>query len=561
MRMVNSFRFGLRAKMTMLDRGVLEAPVGNVTMTANSAYYGTVQPYKHGDAWGYGFISYLAPNINAHIKLQLESVKTYNADELTVKLVSEDLANAPMGALLSRYGKLEYALASATAGTKTVSVRPVTVGAKQVRFSFLLKEVGTMAMSVDAGSIAITDASGAAVAASALEANTWYTAVIANNGGTVGNTTLTVGSGAVSMLIKDMAAYTTTDAPVKGETGIFRGLDADEMLLAGYLAPREGYLIGNTPKPSMVRDDIYAALAAAGINYLADNQVTYSGADVESAREMLRLAAKYGINQWMRANDVFVVGDVLSTETKTATHDWASREYTHYNYWNVDAGYEKVKEKLAEMYQFESFGGLYLRDEPRSDLFTLIGTGLTYMRNYVSELQAAGDTDAVLNGFVNLLPGVGNSAWTNDSEDIGGWQGYINAFINRTGANYVMFDMYPLEGEEGQAESSFFDYLGQMGYTAGQAGLPWMGAVQVGGGKPSYDEGKRVATEGDTHWDVNTMLAFGAKGLIYYMTVSPPYFTSSVDDTTKDNHSLINVYGETTVYHDYPVCQVDSDNG
>ena len=46
-------------------------------------------------------------------------------------------------------------------------------------------------------------------------------------------------------------------------------------------------------------------------------------------------------------------------------------------------------------------------------------------------------------------------------------------------------------------------------------------------------------------WDVNTMLAFGAKGLTYYIAVSPPYFANTEEEQISC-HSLLNVYGEKT---------------
>ena len=78
-----------------------------------------------------------------------------------------------------------------------------------------------------------------------------------------------------------------------------------------------------------------------------------------------------------------------------------------------------------------------------------------------------------------------------------------------------------------------------------------MGCVQVGGGSTSYlTPEARVTTEGEMKWDVNTMLAFGAKGLTYYIGVSPPYFANT-EEAQIDCHSLINVYGEKTPLWEY----------
>ena len=482
----------------------------------------------------------IVPAIEGEVEFLLDNLATYNTDELNVTLD----ASAQIGVTLSRFGDLQYAYAN-TAGANTITVKPNIAASKQVRFQFVLRELGTPAMTVSGAQIVIKDASGSTVNAADLEANTWYTAVITNSDNALGSSlTLNVGDGSTKMVIKDLVAYLTTDEPAaKTQNAQFHGLNKDEMMIAGFIGPRDEYYRGYVNMPSMVRDDIFKLLVDAGINYVTDNGQDYRDNSTHASQEILRLAAKYGINYFIKATDIATVGDVTSTNSVTI----GNSTYTHENYYNYIASYSAFAAKLAEMAQYDSFGGLFLRDEPSSELFDYIAQAKQHTTQYNTE----NGTD--LNVFANLLPGVGWYRWSNGSEEHANWQAYIQDFISTANVGYAFFDMYPIQGAAGNIEDAYIEYMGHIAYTATKNGIPWMGCVQVGGQQPSYGSTKREPTENEMHWNVNSLLAFGAKGLDYYILVAPPYFGDDADMNaeTVDNHSLITINGDTTAYYDY----------
>ena len=117
--------------------------------------------------------------------------------------------------------------------------------------------------------------------------------------------------------------------------------------------------------------------------------------------------------------------------------------------------------------------------------------------------------------------------------------------------SWFSFDMYPFIGGEGGVSGTWFNHLETMNQKSKKYGVAWQGCVQAGY-YGAFLDGQRDPTEGDMHWDVNTMIAFGAKGIDYYPLVMPLECLSKADkeeDVGKD--ALITKYGNTTKYYYY----------
>lgn len=308
----------------------------------------------------------------------------------------------------------------------------------------------------------------------------------------------------------------TTSAGSK--TSMFRGLAPDEMIITSYLAPwpeykRDGEVIWRGLEDATA----FHYLKEAGINYVEDNNMSFGGSTYEYAKRSLQLAEEAGIMYFMPAYDVIKMdGEILGSD-------------------------EEIKAKLEEMYQYDSFAGLYFRDEPTSNMFPHIKKCLEKYNEIKDEL---GYTD--LNVFLNLFPNVTAGQLSANTDKDMTWDKYIKG-LSDTGVEYLSFDKYPINGLfTHKVSADWFTALGTLNRIALEEGKPWMGCVQVGGGSVSYGTPEaRVTTEGEMKWDVNTMLAFGAKGITYYIGVAPTYFADT-DGEQINCYSLVNVYGEKT---------------
>ena len=495
----------------------------------------------------------VVPAISGEVELQVKNLDAFQADELAMSMVSDNTNVGTASIILTRFGKLEYAYAGTDANSASIRLNSNLY--KQVRFSFQLKDRVTT-LSMTGATLVVKDASGNTVSMATLQPNTWYTAVIFNGGNALPQSLTLNIAGKTSLLIKDVAGYQTMDDPSSATmSDKYHGLEADEMMIAGFVGPRgEEYVVsyrydqktGNLP--SMARDDIFKMLSDAGFNYIIDHGLDYAGAGVESVGKLLRLASKYGINYFVHATDIAEVGTVVATDTSSGS--------TVNTYKNNLADWDVFSAKLDGMTQYDSFGGLYLRDEPSADLFEIIRDARIRVTEWYN-----GEKGTTLNVFSNLLPGVGSHRWTNGkgtitvgnkSYKISTWQDYISAYEDIVDPDYMMVDMYPFAGDAGVIEGTFIEYISRMAKTAQDQGKDWMGCVQVGGGELAYGA-KRVANEYETNWDVNAMLAFGVRGLTYYTMVSAPYFGGAVSETDPayNDHSLLNIKGEKTVYYDY----------
>lgn len=306
---------------------------------------------------------------------------------------------------------------------------------------------------------------------------------------------------------------------------LFRGLESGEMFLSGYIGPRPSYIRnGEVVWEPYTDGTVFQELKDAGLNYLVD-ELNFAGSTYEYAKKALEYSEDVGLMYFMAAYDVMRVSNqTMGTD-------------------------EQIKAKLQELYQYDSFGGLFLVDEPSATAYPFIKQCIDKLNQIESEL---GYTD--LNPHINLLPPISGgerlSGVTGEPMD---WADYIRGLSN-TGIKYLSFDMYPIYGLfTNKVLPSWFTALGTMNQVAQEEGKPWIGCVQVGGGSWAYlTPEQRVTTEGELKWDVNTMLAFGAKGLIYYLTVSPPFWANKEGvEEQKNWHSIINAYGEKTEFYDY----------
>ncbi len=309
------------------------------------------------------------------------------------------------------------------------------------------------------------------------------------------------------------------------EEPLFRGLEPGQMFLSGYIGPRPSYVRNGKVIWEPYNDGtIFKDLKDAGLNYMVD-ELNFAGSTYEYAQKALEYSEEVGLMYFMAAYDVMRVSNqTMGTD-------------------------EEIKAKLQELYQYDSFGGLFLVDEPSATSYPFIKECIDKLNQIEGELGYEN-----LNPHVNLLPPIAGAERLSGIAGKGiTWEDYIRG-LSDTGIQYLSFDMYPIYGLfTNKVLPSWFTALGTMNQVAIEEGKPWMGCVQVGGGSWAYlTPEQRVTTEGELKWDVNTMLAFGAKGLIYYLTVSPPFWTDKEGAEEQVNwHSLINVYGEKTEFYDY----------
>lgn len=316
--------------------------------------------------------------------------------------------------------------------------------------------------------------------------------------------------------------------PVKFGKYVFRGLDGDTMPIAGYIGPRESYPANGYFLPSLITDEVFQKLQDCGINQIVENGMDSSTMNKDTLNSLLTLAQNHSISYYLGATDAIK----YNTDTKS---DWKC------------GSVGDIKSALAELCKYESFAGLYLRDEPYQAMFAGIAETVEKYNQAKTEMN-----EENLTLYHNLFPPLDGKRLSGDENNtMLNWVEYINAFAE-TGVDYLCFDSYPIQGMDNDVSAIWFNCLGAMSERAKAYNVPFMACVQAGGGETAMASAlSRIVNEYELAWNVNTILAFGAKGITYYPCVYPPYFANTDSEEHANDSSLINKYGNKTPTYNY----------
>ncbi|MBQ6921502.1 MAG: hypothetical protein IJQ66_00285 [Clostridia bacterium] len=309
------------------------------------------------------------------------------------------------------------------------------------------------------------------------------------------------------------------------------GKDLDSVMpICGFIGPAEDVVFDGYKLPTTVTDEVYKKIADCGVNLITDQNVIYEK-DREGTIKKLELAGKYGIKYFVKSTTAFKLEFYVDRANVGTVDD--------------------MKEIIQELSRYDAFAGLFGRDEPTTDMFGVMEDGFG---NFYAAKEELGEEYDHLQFYFNLFPTTSASALSNGKDLSVTWEEYVDKYLNLTAdkhsPTWFSFDMYPFVGQAG-AYSTWFNHLETMNQKAKEYGVAWQGCVQAGY-YGAFLEGQRDPTEGEMNWDVNTMIAFGAKGIDYYPLVMPLECLAKAnleEDVGKD--ALITKYGNTTKYYYY----------
>lgn len=302
-----------------------------------------------------------------------------------------------------------------------------------------------------------------------------------------------------------------------------RGQGADVMPIGGYMGPSNQYKGNGYMLDSQVTDEIFRKIADCGINYVVDTK--YSSA-TDAGHEILDLAEKYKIS--------YLMGDsnVINLHTTAANA--------------VVAEPETIADALKSLTdKYDYFAGLYARDEPNSTLYPAIKKS---WENFNAAKASINQNELTL--YYNLFPPVGGNQLSYDTDSGLTYAEYVQGFLD-TKPDYLMFDSYPFMTGSDKASGGWLNLLGQINRAAKNNNVAWWGFVQGGGNFGDVQGGHKLVNENEMNYDVNTMLAFGAKGIAYFPMCFPPEWQNATPEENTNDNSLINKYGSKTPYWYY----------
>lgn len=313
------------------------------------------------------------------------------------------------------------------------------------------------------------------------------------------------------------------ETPVSFARLTVRGISANNMPIGGFFAPSNNYIGNGYKLPSLITDEIYKKISDCGVNYLIDFQNDFSGAYFEEA---LGFAEKYSISTYFSYKNIVSLQNINTIKVSTP---------------------EEIATALEPLLQYKHFAGLYGRDEPSANYYPYIKQAVSNFRQAQTIL---GENAKDLGVYINLFPQSSGTQLSGDEDHPISYDEYLDGFFG-CDPFFVMFDMYPIAGLENTVNGNWLKYLGMMNQRSKDNGLAWQGFAQAGGNFFDVPGQHRVANKNEMFYDVNTMLAFGAKGINYFPCCFPTSYVQLAPEDQINDNSLLNKYGSTTPQYYY----------
>lgn len=300
-------------------------------------------------------------------------------------------------------------------------------------------------------------------------------------------------------------------------------IEENVMPIVGYWGPARFYSMMRNRVFDFIQDDIYEKIKDLGINLI--NRIGNDYANPEERQavlDSLAYAEKYGL--YMFVSDHRMQGELSD---------------------------EDVEYYLSKYNQFKSFRGIAVRDEPRTEYYAA-QLGPEFMDKYMSVSKKLNQHTDIM-GYINLFAyGSGNGS----TED---YKRYVEECIVSCGVKVVSYDYYPFFPGHDTKEfrQKYFAKMELVKEKAAEYHVPFWGFVQAGANwNDEWIEMEPtdncMPTRGEMLWNVNTYLAYGAKGIQYFPLIQPYHFAFEVDGRYDyGRNGLIGADGQPTKWYDY----------
>lgn len=290
----------------------------------------------------------------------------------------------------------------------------------------------------------------------------------------------------------------------------------DVMPIAGYYGPHLSlYSQNGEAQPELITEEYYEMIKECGVNL-----IVYSTTDYEytpdALVQMLELGGKHHIGHFV-------------TDTKISTGALSVSE---------------AAERIHHYANYPSFCGVHVVDEPF--LEGVIGDGTKDMGDYApvfAQLKELG-----ICAGSNLLP-----SWVFYSNE--DFEKYAETFVQTCPSPYISFDYYVFDKNQSIAE--YFYNLSVYREKANQAGIPLWVFIQAGSqwndASGRFDsETPYYPNEKQFDWNINTALAYGAKGIEYFPLVQPYWFAWAESKPFDfERNGMIGAWGNKTQWFYY----------
>ncbi len=348
------------------------------------------------------------------------------------------------------------------------------------------------------------------------------------------------GKGGEGMKPLEEGKYTLTEkgTPVPYASVSFDFIGgSDVMPIGGFWGPYESEWgsINGQQIPNILSEKSYQMIHEAGVNMVVRSAEGASVGSVASAVKQLEYGDKYGVGVFAAVSELESIG---------------GRETSYVEGQPVPFNEAQVKSLIGDLAKHESFLGVSLTDEP----FWYQMDGLEKAQSLFEEWGYSDDYiiyTNVLNWEVSDAIRGGNRPGVEIPLDT-----YYDRAINDVGLKFLSATGYYFEQKDTPDAMLYklFDALSGLRKYSNEYNVPMWRMLQAGGqwndllqDLPHLDP---YPNEGETLFDVNMALAYGAKAIQYFPLVEPYYFSYATDGTYEFNRNgLISATGNKTQWY------------
>ena len=299
--------------------------------------------------------------------------------------------------------------------------------------------------------------------------------------------------------------------PMEKEEVVTYGFDFlggnDVMPLSGYYGPLpQNYSKDGNVNYDFVSDEGYKMLSEAGINHFSYTAWSFEKSE-EYAKKMFALGEKYGIG-------ITVNTSLSNLETP-----------------------EKADAFLKNYVDYPAFCSVFVTDEPSSANYFTNEERL--ISNYVSVFENLNQLGYF--PYCNLYP-------LYDAKQRTAYDEYLEEYLSTCKPKVLMYDHYVFDTNK---FGNYFYNMSIIREKAEKYGIPWWGFIGCGSDWSTGDSFD-VPTEYQIYWNINTYLAYGAKGIQYYPVIQ------NIGDITTEPYEdgmtrigLVGAYGHKTRFWHY----------
>ncbi len=295
----------------------------------------------------------------------------------------------------------------------------------------------------------------------------------------------------------------------------------DVMPIAGFLGPYAGsYAVDGVTLPNYISEEYYQMIADCGVNIINYTTTDYNSTP-DLTRKMLELGEEYGVG-------LFVTDKVIDEnrgENALSAHE--------------------LGERISNYIDYSAFCGIYVADEPQWPGFCP-GAGDRDISEFAPICQNLAELD--IPAYLNLFPSYVNQEQFQD------YPKYVEEALKTCNVPYIAYDHYVWD--KGRDIKQYFYDMSVVRGLAEKYEIPFWPFIQAGSqwndAALRFDSEGYYPDQGQFDWNINTCLAYGAKGILYFPLLQPVVFAyAESTDWDSERNALIGLWGNKNRWYYY----------